>query len=156
MVEDAFDNGLVDRLDDFTKILEDVGKPIYPGSKFSKLSTLVKLYNLKARHGWSNVGFSDLLAFCKELMSSENEILISSYKAEKTLFTLGLEYEKIHTRPNDCILYHKGFLDANNCLVCKYSRWKLNSSNKEKKMYSNKSAIVYSIDFKNGTLILKL
>ena len=37
-MEDAFDNGFVDHLDDFAKILEDVEKPIYPISKFSKLS----------------------------------------------------------------------------------------------------------------------
>ena len=138
IVEDAFDNDFVDRPDDFAKILEDAEKPIYPGSKFSKLSTLVKLYNLKARHGWSDVGFSDLLAFCKELMPSENEILISLYKENKTLSTLGMEYKKIHSYPNDCILYRKKFLEANSCPVCKYSRWKLNSSNKERKGITTK------------------
>ena len=41
-----------------------------------------------------DVGFSDLLAFCKELMPSENEISISLYEAKKTLSTLGMDYKK--------------------------------------------------------------
>ena len=80
-----------------------------------------------------DVRFSDLLAFCKDLMPSENEIPISLYEAKKTLSTLGMEYEKIHACLNDCILYRKEFLEANSYPVCKYLRWKLNSSNKERK-----------------------
>ena len=74
-----------------------------------------------------------LFSFCKELMPLENEILISLYEAKKTLSTLGMEYNKIHPYPNDCILYCKEFLEANSSLVCNYSRWKLNSSNTERK-----------------------
>ena len=83
MVEDVFVNDYVNRPDDFAKILEDVEKPIYPRSKFSKPSTLVKLYNLTARHWWNDVGFSNLLAFCKEFMPSENEILIPCMRQSK-------------------------------------------------------------------------
>ena len=36
----------------FETLLEDAQKPLFPGYKnFTKLSTLVKLYNLKARYG---------------------------------------------------------------------------------------------------------
>ena len=36
----------------FKKLLEDIEKPLYLGyTKFTKLSTLVKLYNVKARYG---------------------------------------------------------------------------------------------------------
>ena len=41
------------------RLLEDAEKPLYPRCmKYTKLSALVKLYNLKARYGWSNKGFS--------------------------------------------------------------------------------------------------
>ena len=43
----------------FLKLFDDAKKPLYPGCrKFTKLFTLVKLYNLKARYGWSDKGFS--------------------------------------------------------------------------------------------------
>ena len=46
----------------FKKLLEDAKKPLYPSCiKFTKLSTLVKLYNVKAWYGWSDKSFSDLL-----------------------------------------------------------------------------------------------
>ena len=46
----------------FGKLLEDAEKPLYHECmKYTKLSALVKLYNLKACYGWSNKGFSDLL-----------------------------------------------------------------------------------------------
>lgn len=36
----------------FGRLLEDAEKPLYPGcSKFTKLSALAKLYNLKVRYG---------------------------------------------------------------------------------------------------------
>ena len=58
-----FDDDLFDMIDDakyqanldpikFKSLLSDAEKPIYPGcTKFTKLSALLKLNNLKARHG---------------------------------------------------------------------------------------------------------
>ena len=43
----------------FGRLLEDAKKPLYlECMKCTKLSTLVKLYNFKARHGQSDKGFS--------------------------------------------------------------------------------------------------
>ena len=42
----------------FETLLEDAQKILNPGcTNFTKLSTLVKLYNLKARYGWSDKSF---------------------------------------------------------------------------------------------------
>ena len=42
----------------FQTLLEDAQKPLYPGCRnFTKLSTLVTLYNLKARYGWTDKSF---------------------------------------------------------------------------------------------------
>ncbi len=46
------------------------------------------------------------------------------YEAKKTLSTLGMEYEKIHTSPNDCALYRNGYEDLDECPICKESKWK--------------------------------
>ncbi|RVW26101.1 hypothetical protein CK203_114946 [Vitis vinifera] len=47
-----------------------------------------------------------------------NELPLSIYEAKKTLNALGMEYEKIHACPNDCILYRNDLKDASSCPTC--------------------------------------
>ncbi|RVW18016.1 hypothetical protein CK203_112664 [Vitis vinifera] len=111
----------------FKKLLEDAEKPLYPGCiKFTKLSALVKLYNVKARYGWSDKSFSDLLQILGDMLPVNNEMPLSMYEAKKTLNALGMEYKKIHACPNDCILYRNELNDASLCPTCGTSRWKVN------------------------------
>ncbi|TYK30539.1 hypothetical protein E5676_scaffold71G00030 [Cucumis melo var. makuwa] len=103
----------------FEKLLNDTKKPLYEGcKKFTKLSTLVKLYNLKVRHGWSNISFSELLKALKDILPSPNDLPTSMYEAKKTLGALGMKYEKIHACPNDCCLYRKEYANAIVCFKC--------------------------------------
>ena len=53
------------------------------------------------------------------MLPINNEMPLSMYEAKKTLNALGMEYEKIHACPNDCILYKT-------CPTCGMSRWKVN------------------------------
>ncbi|KAA0039737.1 hypothetical protein E6C27_scaffold2373G00020 [Cucumis melo var. makuwa] len=70
----------------FEKLLNDAEKPLYEGcKKFTKLSILVKLYNLKVRHGWSNISFSELLKELKDILPSPNDLPTSMYEAKKML-----------------------------------------------------------------------
>ncbi|KAL0551889.1 hypothetical protein IC582_010979 [Cucumis melo] len=120
----------------FEKLLNDAEKPLYEGcKKFTKLSTLVKLYNLKVRHGWSNISFSELLKALKDILPSPNDLPTSMYEAKKMLGALGMEYEKIHACPNDCCLYRKEYANAIVCPECGESRWKYGKdANKKKKI----------------------
>ena len=123
MIDDAHYGSGVDP-NKFETLLNDAEKPIYPGcTRFTKLSALLRLYNLKAKHGWSDKSITDLFSFLKELLPEDNEIPISFYEAKKTLCSLGMQYEKIHACPNDCILYRNSFGDAKTCPTCGESRW---------------------------------
>ncbi|KAL0556379.1 hypothetical protein IC582_004892 [Cucumis melo] len=96
MIEVAYEEYSKDP-NEFEKLLNDVEKPLYEGcKKFTKLSTLVKLYNLKVRYGWSDISFLELLKTLKEILPTTNEIPTSMYEAKKTLGALGMNYEKIH------------------------------------------------------------
>ncbi|KAL6310976.1 hypothetical protein AAG906_019942 [Vitis piasezkii] len=109
----------------FKKLLEDAEKPLYPSCiKFTKLSALVKLYNVKARYGWSDKSFSDLLQILGDMLPVNNEMPLSMYEAKKTLNALGMEYKKIHACPNDCILYRNELNEASSCPTCGMSRFK--------------------------------
>ncbi|KAI5312912.1 hypothetical protein L3X38_042086 [Prunus dulcis] len=81
-------------------------------------------YNLKAKHGMSDVCFTELLILQGDLLPEGNTIPTSMYEAKKTLCALGLSYEKMHACPNDCILYRKEYEDSTNCPTCGISRWK--------------------------------
>ncbi|KAL4032266.1 hypothetical protein IC575_005336 [Cucumis melo] len=119
---------------EFAKLLNDAEKPLYEGcKKFTKLSTLVKLYNLRVRYGWSDISFSELLKTLKEILPTSNEIPTSMYEAKKTLGALEMSYEKIHACPNECCLYRKEHANATECPKCGESRWKYANNNGGKK-----------------------
>lgn len=66
----------------------------------------------------------ELLSLLVDILPKDNEISSSMYEAKKkTLCTLGMEYRKIHTCPNDYILYRKKFNNIS-YLICTESRWK--------------------------------
>ncbi|CAL9019318.1 unnamed protein product [Prunus brigantina] len=110
---------------EFANVIGDGDQPVYPGcTKYTKLSALVKLYNLKAKHGMSDVCFTELLILQGDLLPEGNTIPTSMYEAKKILCALGLSYEKMHACPNDCILYRKEYEDSTTCPTCGISRWK--------------------------------
>ena len=75
--------------------------------------------------GGATMGFLNSF-IVRRCSSKDNNIPNFMYKAKKILQALGMEYEKIHACPNDCILYLKEFMDASKCLVCETSRWRKN------------------------------
>ena len=52
------DEYFVDRPYLFESLKNDIEKLLYVGSKFTKLFAILRLYNLKARNGWSDKSFS--------------------------------------------------------------------------------------------------
>lgn len=53
----------------FDPLLNDAEKPAYPScTRFTKLSVLLRLYNLKEKHGWSDKNITNLFSFLKKLL----------------------------------------------------------------------------------------
>jgi hypothetical protein len=90
-----------------------------------KLGTTLELLQWKEKNGVSNKGFGELLKIKKKMLPKDNELSATTYEAKQVVCPMGLEIEKIHACPNDCILYY-GIeyekLDA--CPVCHVSRYK--------------------------------
>lgn len=117
----------------FKSLLEDVKKPLYSSSqKYTKLGALVKLYNLKGKYGWSNTSFSDLLSLLIDMLPENDTLPRCTYEAKKSMFALGLQYEKIHACPNDCVLYRKEYENLSECPTCEVSQWQKKDGSKEK------------------------
>ncbi|XP_040367462.1 uncharacterized protein LOC121050682 [Rosa chinensis] len=132
-LEDDEDEGLSNECNEFRQFVDDANKPLYPGcDRHTKLNVLVRLYNLKAKHGMSDIAYSDWLIAFAEFLPVGNEIPASVYDAKKTLSALGMDYTKIHACPNDCILYRKEYVDETECPRCGLSRWKIGKNSKER------------------------
>ncbi|XP_027362812.1 uncharacterized protein LOC113870421 [Abrus precatorius] len=86
----------------YGSLCSDSEKPLYPNcTKFTRLLAILRLFNLKARNGWSDKSFTELLELLKEMLSKGNTLPSRNYEAKKVLCPMGLEYKKIHGCPND-------------------------------------------------------
>ena len=130
---DSEDSQFSEDSNEFLKFVEDGDKPLYPGcTKITKLNAIIQTFNLKAKHEMSDACYSDMLIMVGLLLPKGNEIPGSFYEAKKTLSVLGMEYEKIHACPRDCILYREKYAAATSCPNCGLSRWKLGKDKSEK------------------------
>ena len=112
----------------FEKMLEDHKKLLYPtcedGQK--KLGSTLELLRWKAEIGVSDSGFEKLLIIIKKLLPRENELPASTYEAKKLVCPLGLEVQKIHACPNDCIIYRgEKYENENKCPIRGALRYKI-------------------------------
>lgn len=117
----------------FYKLLENVEKELYPGcKKYSKLSFLVKLFNIKSLYGWSDTSVTALLELLRDAFPEPNEIPETFYQTRKMIKDLGLDYEKIDACENDCMLFWHGTKTdgLHKCTGCGSNRWDMNKGKK--------------------------
>ena len=91
----------------------------------TKLGATLELLQWKAGNGVSENGFGKLLKILKKKLPKDNELPDSTYAAKKVVCPLGLEVQKIHACPNDCILYRDEYEDLNACPLCSALRYKI-------------------------------
>ena len=110
----------------YNSLFDDARQSLYPSCprEFTKLSSTVELYSLKAQNGWSDNSFNDLLQLVKKFLLVGNTLPKSTYQAKKMITSLGMTYESIHACPNDCILYWKKYKDRQNYPFCHTSSWR--------------------------------
>lgn len=132
----AVEDDLNDNPEKFEKLISDAETPLYEGcTKFTKLLAVIKLYNLKTCHGWTDRSFTELLKLLKDMLPSDNVLPSRTYDAKKLLGTVGLNYEKIHACPNDCVLFRNEYASLKSCPKCNASRYKKKDSFPEKVLW---------------------
>nr|CAD1817795.1 unnamed protein product [Ananas comosus var. bracteatus] len=115
----------------YYRLLEECRQDIYPGCKrYSKLSFLVHLLNLKCLNGWTDKSVTMLLEFLIDLLPNNANIPKSYYEARKIIKDLGLDYVKIDACKNDCVLFRKKLANNDTWPTCGESRW-ISSSREE-------------------------
>ena len=91
------------------------------------LRFMLELLILKAKYGWSDCSFDDLLCLLAWLLPQPNSVPANTYYAKKVISPLTMGVEKIHACPNHCILFRGDtFKDLDKCPRCGASRYKDN------------------------------
>ncbi|XP_039134881.1 uncharacterized protein LOC120272182 [Dioscorea cayenensis subsp. rotundata] len=106
----------------FYKLLEDMNDKLYEGSQHSRLYFCIRLFHLKCMCGMTAKGLDHLIEFLKEFFPSV-AIPESSRESKKVIKDLGLGYEKIHSCPNDCMIYWEHNEGQQSCHICGRSHW---------------------------------
>ena len=83
---------------------------------------------LKARHGWSDTSFKDLLRILADTYPECNKVPANTYQAKKLIRPVVMKLKKFHAYPNHCILYRGKYENLQSCLHCGASRYKRNAS----------------------------
>ncbi|CAH1421293.1 unnamed protein product [Lactuca virosa] len=116
--------GLNEEATKFYKLVEEGKQELFPGCKnFTKLSFIIRLFLYKTLHGLSNVAFNDLLQLFQEVIP-EAKLPTSFTQAKNIVKDLGLDYKKIPTCPNDCMLHWKDHEQDDTCHIYHTSKCK--------------------------------
>ena len=59
------------------------------------------------------------------MLPKDNELPSTTYKVKQLVCPRGLEVQKIHACPNDCILYRGDYENLDACPVCGELRYKI-------------------------------
>ena len=91
------------------------------------LHFVLELLILKAKYGWSDCSFNDLLHLLSWVLPQPNSVPANTYQAKKIISPLTMGVEKIHACPNHCILFRgKMFKSLDKCPWCGAGRYKNN------------------------------
>ena len=110
------------------ELLEHARSPLFAGASTNRLVSTLLLLSCFALFGVSNAFADELLQLMHVLLSSDNHLPCSHYKAQKYVVKLGLSYNSIHACRNGCRLFRKELKDAESCPKCNAPRYKSESS----------------------------
>jgi len=65
------------------------------------------------------------------MLPKRNTLPNQNYEAKKILCSMSMQYKKIHSCPNGCILYKNEFEDLRRCPICGLSCYEVKASEKE-------------------------
>ena len=74
----------------FENMSNDAETPLYPGStNFTRLPAVLRLMNLKAMNGWTEIFFTKLLQLLKDMLPEGNTLPNRNYEAKKNTLSNG-------------------------------------------------------------------
>nr|AAK92550.1 Putative transposable element [Oryza sativa Japonica Group] len=120
---DAGDNNAADNLG---LMLHEAKEDCESEKEAHKLERMLEDHRTSLYPGCDDKAFGNLLKLVKNILPEGNKLPETTYEAKKIVCPLGLEVQKIHACPNDCILYRgEEYENLEACPVCKALRYKI-------------------------------
>jgi hypothetical protein len=118
-------------LEHFKAVKDAAKERVYKESKgcpthWSVLRFVIEVLILKAKYGWSDSSFNDLLKLLSWLLPKPNFVPTNTYQVKKVISPLTMGVERIHACPNHCTLCRGLFEKLEKCPTCGASRYKWN------------------------------
>ncbi|XP_021855645.2 uncharacterized protein [Spinacia oleracea] len=100
-------------------LMKDAEQTPYPGCEnYSKLSCILKLFQIKCMDGMTNKAFNNNLKMYKDVLPKGADVPSNYYEARKMITDLGFDYEKIEACKNDCMIFWKENAKLVKCTIC--------------------------------------
>jgi hypothetical protein len=117
-------------LEDFKEMKQSTTDPLYEKGDCSKHMTALrfnlKLLIVKARHGFSVIGFNDMLDVLNEAFPEGNKVPMNTYRAKKFICLVAMILNKFDACPNHCILYRGEYEKLGSCPHYNTCGWNMN------------------------------
>jgi hypothetical protein len=104
------------------------------------LHFLLHLLIVKAKLGWSDNSFNELLTLLVNLLPKPNLVQRNTYEAKKIINPLKMQVQRIHTCWNHCLLYCGDYAELEKCPNCNASRYKSNAEFAVERVIASKCA----------------
>ena len=120
-------------LENFREMKQAALDPLYKdGGDCPKECTVLRfnlhMLMMKARHGWSDTSFNELLSYLATTYPTGNKVPANTYRAKKLIRPVAMKLRKFDACPNHCILYRgKEYENMTSCPHCGASRYKRNA-----------------------------
>jgi hypothetical protein len=119
-------------LENFRETKQTTIDPLYKdGGKcpkhWTELRFNLQLLMLKARHGWTDTSFNNLLRILGDTYQEGNKVPANTYRAKKLIQPVAMKLKKFHACSNHCILCQGKYENLQSCSHCGVSRYKKNA-----------------------------
>jgi hypothetical protein len=116
-------------LENFKEMKKAAIDPLYKGcpKELTVLRFNLHMLMMKARHGWSDTSFNELLSYLADNFPEGNKVPPNTYRAKKMIRPVAMKVKKFHACPNHCILYRGEYETMKSCPRCGASRYKRNA-----------------------------
>jgi hypothetical protein len=88
----------------FFKLLKALDEQLHEHKEATLLAFITRLMAIKSKYFFSNNCYNDLMKLISDILLKPHKVPKEMYQSKKMMYALGLKYENIGVRPDNCML----------------------------------------------------